>query len=179
MDRQLDIKLNPHPTRRYELIVTVNAPGPVDRVTASADYVVGNETCTPYHSFEGLHDIPNTHRSIELTRMDEKTWKGYFYFDLLQDADYFGLGTCRWEIATVGPSFVVHGLTFSAGIGFFDAALGRLSVPENPVTQYFPKREFIDQTMSDSNTGGAMLSSVADKSREWFPVTIAVKEVKP
>jgi hypothetical protein len=166
--------LNPHPTQRYELTVTVDAPGSWDKISASVTYNISNVECTPKNSFEGVHELPDDiDHAITLTRVSEHTYKGYFYRDLLEGGDYYGLGVCHWTIKGVGPSFTVHALSFTAGINLDEVLSGK------SITQYFRKKEYFDQSMNDSNAGGAMLSSTDDAPGEWFPVTMTAKEVKP
>lgn len=179
MDQQPNIKLNPHPRQRYELIVTVDAPGPWDKASASAAYEVSNVECTPKNTFEGVHKVPNTVRSFELTRVDDKTYRGYFYRDLLLDEDYFGLGVCHWALQSVGPDFKIHGEIFGA-----DLTLQKV-VGQKTETSYFKKKEYSDQSI---NNGVALewpaysndsMEEVAKEPDAFFPITVTAKEVKP
>jgi hypothetical protein len=166
--------LNPHPTQHYELTVTVDAPGSFDSIKGYASYKISNVECTPKNSFEGVHEIPeDVDHEITLTRVDGRTYKGYFYRDLLEDADYFGLGACHWDIEAIGPNFTTHGLTF-------DAAMMREDIlADKTVTEYFRKKEYFDQSINDSNAGGALVSRTDDTPGEWFPVTMTAKKIKP
>ena len=166
--------LNPHPTQRYELTVTANAPGPWDRVSASVTYAIRNTECTPKNRFMGVHELPDdVNHTITLTRVDAHTYTGYFYRDLLQGGDYYGLGFCHWDLQAVGPDFVAHGLSFSASMTLNDI------LATKPVTQYFRKKEYLDHSMNDENAGAAMLSNTEDTPGEWFPVTMTAREIKP
>lgn len=175
MDNQLDIKLNPHPSQRYELIVTADPPGPWDSVEGYVSYEVQNVGCTPYHSFVGVHDIPRTDRSFTLTRVGEKTWKGYFYRDQLQDADYFGLGLCHWEMQSAGVLLKIHGLTFNSGLPFLDDAIRKIVIPEKPSIELFNTAQYMDSSLNDSNVIGTPSMTLKGKN---FPVTITVKKVR-
>lgn len=187
MNAQPDIKLNPHPTQRYEITVTTDAPGPWDAVQGHVSYIVKNADCTPKNNFEGIHTVPSTGRSFTLTRVDDKTYRGYVYRDLLEGGNYFGLGVCHWEMENVGASFLAHGLTFSAGLAFYDRATGRFAVSEKPSTEYFSKREYFDKTLKDQPPeNGMYISGGGDPEAppftanfgEPFPVTISVREIK-
>lgn len=174
-----DIKLNPHPVQRYELIATVDAPGEFDSVEGYLSYDVTNVECVPKNPFEGARNVPNTSRSFAMTRVDAHTWKGSFYRDLLQDEDYFGLGVCHWDIGTVSPGFVVHGQTFGPGLMLPDLKSSR------PLTRYFKVQTFLDRSMTDKNAGTALSWSSQDqevrtKPDKFFAITARVAvEVKP
>ena len=110
---------NPHPIRRYEVIATADAPGTWDSVKGYLTYEVANPECTPEDKFLGVHQLPReVGNDIAMTRVDEKTWKGYFYRDFVQDEDYYGLGRCHWDATSLVGVFVVHGETFSSGSVF-------------------------------------------------------------
>lgn len=174
VDQQPNIKLNPHPKQRYELIVTVDAPGAWDKVTASAAYEVSNEECVPKAPLTGGRNVPNTVRLFELTRVDDKTYRGYFYRDLLQDEDYFGIGTCHWDITSVGPDFVVHGRSFSPDAGLSDMLSGK------PYIAYFKIRDYFNRTLNNKNVGSALQwrpvdENIIEHPKDYFSVVLTVK----
>jgi hypothetical protein len=178
MDKHPDIKLNPHPVQRYELTATVDAPGPFDSVTGYVSYDVTNVECVPKDAWEGARNVPGSSHTFELTRVDDHTWKGYFYRDLLQDEDYFGLGICHWELGTVSPVFVVHGQSFNSGLMLPEVVGGQ------PNTRYFKVETFLDRSLTDDNAGSALSWSSRDKEVEaqpqrYFPITAHATEVKP
>lgn len=168
-------KKNLYPVKRYELTATADAPGPWDSVKGYIEYEVSNRECVPRDSFTGGQNVPNVDFGFEMTRVNEKTWKGYFYEDLLQDEDYFGLGVCRWSITTVGPQFIVHGESFTSG-----DALSVL-LRKGRETEYFRKKDFTDQSFTGD---GALPYSdknpkYIDNPAAFFPITVTVKEVTP
>jgi len=87
---------NPHPVKRYEVTATADAPGSWDEVSGTAFFDVVSLDCTHENKFLGVHVKP-TDIAIEfkMDRVDEKTWKGYFYRDAILDDDYYG-----WAFAT-------------------------------------------------------------------------------
>lgn len=178
-------KLNAHPSQRYELTVTANAPGPWDSVKGFVTYAVGNVECTPKDTFAGVHELPKqvTHE-ITLTRIDAHTWHGYFYRDALEGGNYFGLGVCHWEMEGVDMAFQVHGFTFSAGIPFLDMSTYKVAVPDKPVTEYFSKADYFDTALKDqAPKGGIMVASghgpeappFSKNFGEPFPITLSVR----
>lgn len=166
---------NPHPVQRYEIIATAEAPGPWDSVKGYLTYDVINQECTPENKFLGVHIMPrDVGLDIEMTRVDEKTWRGYFYRDYLQDDDYHGLGTCHWDVTSVAGVFTVHEKVFGPGSVFQDF------LRNGPQTEYFRKSEYEDRSRV-----GRTLSTTPDDPevirhpKAYFPMTVAVKEVSP
>lgn len=165
-----DIKLNPHPTQRYELIATVDAPGAFDSVEGFLSYDVTNVECVPKNPVEGARNVPTTSRSFVLTRVDERTWKGSFYRDLLQDEDYFGLGVCHWELANASPVFRVHATSFSPAFVLGDSIEGTL-------TRYFKRSDYSNQALQDVAALGfsADDAEVNKSTHSFFPITVTIK----
>ncbi|MGB3268479.1 MAG: hypothetical protein WBA65_00835 [Rhodanobacter sp.] len=166
---------NPHPVQRYEIIATAQAPGPWDSVKGYLTYEVVNAECTPENKFLGVHVLPReVGLDIEMTRVDGKTWKGYFYRDFLRDDDYYGLGMCHWDPTSVGGVFVVHGGTFGAG----DTLTVLMS--KGPQTMYFRKADFLARASKDGGYGTTPEDpEVINHAEAYFPITVAVKEVTP
>jgi hypothetical protein len=167
---------NPHPVQRYEIIATAEAPGPWDSVKGYISYDVVNQECTRENKFLGVHILPrDVGLDIEMTRVDEKTWKGYFYRDYLNNDDYYGLGTCRWDATSVAAVFVVHSRSFSSGDTLSDL------VQKGSQTEHFKRSDFLDRAPTPY---GARFFSATDpeyvKDQDaFFPVRIAVKEASP
>ncbi|WP_426662345.1 hypothetical protein [Rhodanobacter aciditrophus] len=162
---------NPHPVKLYEVIATAEAPGPWDSVKGYVAYEVSNRRCVPRGSFTGSQNVPNVAFDFKMTRVDEKTWKGYFYGDLLQDEDYFGLGACHWHVTQASPVFSIHGKSFVLSSSMEDV---------NPYTEYFKKSDFLDQSGKDDGYGTTLNDpEIAKHPDAFFPVTATVKEVTP
>ncbi|MGN2247737.1 hypothetical protein ACFWZ3_13700 [Frateuria sp. GZRR35] len=173
-----DIKLNPHPTQRYELIATVDAPGAFDSVEGFLSYDVTNVECVPKNPVEGARNVPTTSRSFVLTRVDERTWKGSFYRDLLEDEDYFGLGVCHWDIGTVSPGFVVHGQTFGPGL------MLPMVLSDQPFRRYFSKADYFNRSNNDMNAGVALERPSHDEEvrkhpDRFFHIEVQARKVVP
>lgn len=181
MNHEPDVKSNPHPVQRYELTVTVDAPGPWDKISGTAVYDITNEKCIRYNDFEGVYMRPATvGREFVLTKVDDHTYRGYFYRDALEPGDYYGKGACHWDVAAVGPTFIAHGLTFVPRIGldtnkpgFGDALDG------SKATEWLKRKEYFDRSLTDANYGWSSLSDRDEAPGEWFSVTMAARRVKP
>ncbi|UKE51730.1 hypothetical protein KCU57_05290 [Xanthomonas translucens] len=169
-------QLNPHPQKRYEVIATSHAPGPWDSFEGGyIGYDVINTKCVPMIAFIGEQHRPNTGLDVPMTRVDDHSWKGYFYRDALQDEDYFKLGVCHWDVTSVSVSAIAQGVRF-AWSGSPEELLRN-----GPETRYFKKsvygdRSFVLDGAPDLDPADP---EVLQNPDAYFPVTIAVKEVTP
>jgi hypothetical protein len=169
-------KKNPHPVKRYEVTATADAPGPWDSVKGYIGYDVINPECTPEDKFLGVHAMPqDVGQDIEMTKVDDKTWKGYFYRDLIQDEDYYGLGVCHWDATSVGGTFVAHGETFGSGDTL------EVLLKKGSQTEYFKKSEYLDHSLTGDQAlvSTAATPEVVQHPDAFFPITVSVKEVVP
>lgn len=168
-------KKNPHPVKRYEVIATSEAPGPWDSVKGYLPLAITNVACVPQGSFTGGRNVPNHGVEFEITRIDEKTWKGYFYRDALQDEDYFGLGKCHWDSIGVTPIFTAHGNKFGALTWLDDAQ------KKGPQVSYFKKSDFLDgsQLSNGVQNYSSVRPEVTQHPDAFFKITVTVKVVEP
>ncbi|MBB5876932.1 hypothetical protein [Xanthomonas sp. 3498] len=166
---------NPHPVKRYEVIATSQAPGPWDSIEGYIGYDVVNKKCLPMDSFLGEQDVPNIGVDIEMTRMDEHTWKGYFYRDALQDEDYYKLGVCHWDVTSVAITAVAKGVRFN-----WSHTLNTL-LRDGLQTSYFKKSVYGDPAAArhGAQTLTAEDPDVVQHPDAYFPVTVVVKDVIP
>ncbi|UYK71953.1 hypothetical protein [Xanthomonas sacchari] len=166
---------NPHPVKRYEVIATSHAPGSWDSIIGYIHYDVINAKCVPMDSFIGQQDVPKIGVHIEMTPVDDHTWKGHFYRDAFQDEDYYKLGVCHWDVTSVSVNTIVQGVRFGWG-GLFTELLR-----DSPEASYFKKSVYGDKSFAPY--GAPDLSpndpEVLQHPDAYFPVTIAVKEVMP
>jgi hypothetical protein len=168
-------KQNPRPVKRYEVIATADAPGPWDSAKGRVAFEVSNRDCVPQDSFTGARNVPNTTYDFELVRVDDKTWKGYFYRDQLEDEDYFGLGVCHWDATTVGPIFLARDETFNAGAWLDDA------LHKGPQTSYFKKSSYGDRSFAGMAAPeySALRPEFAQDPGAFFPIVVTIKETTP
>ncbi|PPU91323.1 hypothetical protein XalbCFBP2523_15085 [Xanthomonas albilineans] len=166
---------NPHPVKRYEVIATSHAPGPWDSIEGYIYYDIINTKCVPMKPFVGEQDVPDTRVDISMIRVDDHTWKGYFYRDAFQDEDYYKLGVCHWDAMNAGVSAMRQGVRFN-WVGMLDELL-RGSTER----RYFKKSVYGD--LSFVPYGAPDLDPADDEVLQhpdaYFPVTIAVKEAMP
>ncbi|WP_426683657.1 hypothetical protein ABFU84_05530 [Xanthomonas translucens pv. undulosa] len=166
--------LNPHPVKRYEVIATSHAPGPWDSIKAYIGYDVINAKCVPMIPFIGEQHMPNTGLYVPMTRVDDHTWKGYFYRDALQDEDYFKLGVCHWDVTSVSVSAMGQGVRFS-----WSGSLEEL-LRDSQETSYFRKSAYGDRSLHFPPLNlTAEDPEVRQHPDAHFTATIAVKEATP
>jgi hypothetical protein len=166
---------NPHPVQRYEVTATSEAPGPWDSIIGYIHYDVINKKCVSMDSFLGEQNVPNIGIDMEMTRVDDHTWRGYFYRDALQDEDYYKLGVCHWDVTSVSANTMAQGVRFGWG-GLFDELLH-----DSPETSYFKKSVYGDRSFAPYGAPNysPLRPEYKQNPGEFFPVTIAVKEVTP
>lgn len=171
---------NPHPVKRYEITATSEAPGQWDSIEGYIGYDIvkgdnGIVKCVPMDSFLGVQSLTSIGLDIAMTRVNDHTWRGYFYRDALQDEDYYNLGVCHWDVTGVSVSAMAQGVRF-AWSDLFDDLLHK-----GPETRYFKKSVYGDQSFAQY---GAPDLDPADPEvlkhpDAYFKVTLAVKEIAP
>jgi hypothetical protein len=112
-----DINLNPRPTKRYELTVTIkNAPGPFDSMQTIAQYDVTDRFCVPTLPGSGATNPPDKTVPLTMTKVDENTYTGTFYADLIKDEAYSEKGMCHWKLTAVSMYLQHKNLTLPPSI---------------------------------------------------------------
>jgi hypothetical protein len=170
---QPDIKQNPDPRMRYEIVATVEgAPGPFDQVLGIADYRVTNELCVPPTPVMGARIVPEKRADIVFKHEHDNVYRAVVYLDLLQDEDYFGKGICHWSLSGAGIELRHEGVTFSAAL-FHDDVLARKAV-----SRYFAEASYAKTTPQRIDTG------ITDRENfhgagKLFSVTMKAEERKP
>lgn len=162
-----EVRENPHPVQRYQLTVTVqDAPGLFDSVTASVDYQVKNDHCVPLQSFSGARLAPRKHLPVNLKRVGPATYQGSFFADLLQDADYYGLGVCHWRLVAAGARLKTRSVAFSPSI------IRKKVLAQDRVTTYFPVAAYSYPDSRGIVTGQPRTAYVSSHPSHFFSVTL-------
>ena len=173
MNDKLNIQHNPHPKMRYEITLTIqDAPGPFDSITGFMLYQVENKQCSPEDPISGTYGHrPSKHVPIEFTRTSDNTYTGTVYLDLLQNADYFGLGVCHWKMAAAVVLLKAGEVTFSP-----DISLNKITIQQSEI-RYFSKKAYGDTSIKDQHDIGAPMSEIITRYRdEFFFTTLIAKE---
>ena len=169
-----DIKLNPNPRVRYEITAVVkDAPGPFDRIEGAVEYKVTDRKCVPLTPITGAAQFPEKRVPIELRRIDDHTYKGDVYVDLLQDEDYFGMGVCHWSLIGADVSFQINKLYFSPSL-FHDELLA-----QRTVTRFFSQRSYELSTTQRVDTGNARREDFKEDANRTFSIELTAREKTP
>ncbi|NYE27394.1 hypothetical protein HDE78_000319 [Rhodanobacter sp. K2T2] len=143
-----DIKFNPHPTKRYELTVTIkDAPGPFDSMQTYVLYDVTDPFCVPTLPGSGATNEPRKSVPLTLTKVGENTYTGTFYSDLIKDEDYSGKGVCHWKLSAVSMYLRHEKLTLPPSITWENILAGK------PQTTYFSGLSYADASAERVDAG--------------------------
>lgn len=96
-------KTNPNPAQGYEITVElVDPPADIRSIAGEAHFGVSSRACLPYQDRIARVTIGTSYiKKFALTRIDAHTYQGRIFLDWPIDEDYYGLGMCKWRIATV------------------------------------------------------------------------------
>jgi hypothetical protein len=167
-----DIKQNPHPKQAYEITVTIrDAPGPFDSVKGEMLFRVANSDCVPQDPVSGARKVPISDVAAPLSQTGTGIFSGTVYLDLLQDSNYFGLGTCRWRLEDFLATFDAFDVSFGGNI-LEDQIRAEVST-----TQYIAKKLFRRSDIPDMSVGAVPMSDYIRANREkFFSITLTAKE---
>lgn len=172
--KQPDIKPNPTPHKRYEIILTIEgAPGSFDTVSGMVDYKVANDRCVPLTPISGATLAPEKRVPVELTRVDDGVYKGSFYADALLDEDYYGMGVCHWGLVGATAELRAGKVDFSPAIFVSDILAG------NSVTRYFAKRSYLHRDIERVDIGNPSRADFQQDAHDTFAITLRAEEAAP
>ena len=174
-------KRNPAPKQRYDITMTVaNAPGPFGSVEGFAQYEAPDCWYT-LDRIAGVPAIPHVTLPVSYTKVDDTTYVGTVYLDVMQDEDYFGRGICKWVLTSARVSLKATGTreeaSFTAYVHLDDFA------NKKPVTTYFQKEfyplvtEIRDASIQGRTERSKISPGISDK--DLFTITLAPQEVQP
>jgi hypothetical protein len=165
-----DIQLNPHPKMRYEITITIkDAPGPFDAMQTIAQYDIENDRCVPLTPGSGATIAPDKTVEMPLTRVGDNVYRGEVYTDLVEDADYYGQGVCRWKSSGVSLYLRHKKLTMWPSLSLENI------IAQKPETTYFSGFSYAEADTERVDTGIADPSNM-HKSDHVFSVTFVAKE---
>ncbi|WP_175926302.1 hypothetical protein [Burkholderia cepacia] len=169
MSREPAFRLNPEPRRPYEITVTVeDAPAPFDSISVHVLYQVVNDRCIRTLRGSGATPVLERSVSVELTRVDGHRYTGEMFADLMQDEDYFGLGTCHWAVESVNAEARINQLVLSTGT--MPAGSG---APAS-VERFFSNHSFADAQRSRVSIGNARRSDFGPDAGDTFSIVLTV-----
>lgn len=167
-----DIKQNPHPKQAYEITVTIrDAPGPFDSVKGEMAFEVENHDCVPQDPVSGARKVPTRYPLVPLEALGGGRYRGTIYLDLLQDDDYFGLGTCHWQFN--GLIVTAHAFNRTFGANFTPDQIRAQNVHD----RYVPKDLYAPAPMDDLNyPAGSSDADVMQHPEKFFAIELTAKE---
>ncbi|WP_430544110.1 hypothetical protein [Xanthomonas hortorum] len=173
---------NPHPTQAYRITMTIeDAPGPFEWVSGTAFYEMTNrDACTPIDRSLGMSTkqkedgIP-----INFEKVNDTTYVAKIYADGMIDADYYGKGTCSFELNGVGISLKATGKHEDTR---FQPALFKSEIYSSvPKITYFWKGRYPKEDIDNFPDGGRLaIDQFNDNARNnIFKVTLTTEKVIP
>ena len=165
-----DIKLNPHPIKRYEITMTIEgAKGPFDSIETIAQYDIANDRCVPLTPGSGATIAPDKTIPIHMTKVGENAYRGEIYTDQLVDEDYYGKGVCHWQLTAFSGYLRVKKRMISTGIELDEV------VAKKPATRFFSNQNFTNPALSGVDNGVGDRSTYKDPA-DTFSVTFTARE---
>ncbi|KPL50118.1 hypothetical protein XAXN_03440 [Xanthomonas axonopodis] len=173
---------NPHPTQAYRITMTIeDAPGPFGYISGTAFYDMTNhEQCTPMEPIEGVWSkskedgIP-----MVFQKLDASTCVATIHADGMVDADYYGMGICRFELSGVGITLKATGRHEETR---FQPLLFRRDIESGkPIAVYFWKGGYPrSQVENYPDTGEDDANKYAEPNRSnLFRVILKTEKVTP
>lgn len=112
-----EVRLNPSPQQHYRITLTIeDPPAEISAVKGTVQFDVKDKKCMPMTDpIAGVWKHTSFSRSV-VFRGQGNTYVGDVYTDQLLDEDYFGLGTCKWNLTGVIAGFHVGKIERSIAI---------------------------------------------------------------
>ncbi|MEH6422138.1 hypothetical protein [Pseudomonas sp. CGJS7] len=116
-----EIKLNPNPKHKYEVVMTIrDVPRPFEKIAGNLQFDVprDKDACIPLdqtRALGGVRNRPTKDIPLELRKVSDTEYRGVFFTDMILEEDYYGLGVCPWELTAVGVKLFAKPAVFSTG----------------------------------------------------------------
>jgi len=176
--KRAEYPLNPHPKERYELIVKIDgAPGPFKDVRGGMHYWVPDNSCVPPKGgpMNPIRFSPEATIPFPLEQLDATTYRAEVWTDGMIDRNYYGLGTCKWEL--VAATIVLKGrsVTFAPDLWLRDLRAEKAKV------LYFSDAIYSAHDLEGWPESGEQSSSnFSEKVRnDLFTITLTPRRVAP
>ena len=179
-------QLNPHPKQAYRLKIKINdAPGPLVSMNDTYIRYMARDCSYVINHMEGATAHPKKYVNTPLRQVGKDEYEASFYFDAVQDEDYFGEGVCHWKPDGFGGTFKATGKEEETGFTISDVMRNLLE--RKKLTKYYwkwayPYSRKEDGTLySDSVDSGIVSPEIydAEKHKEMFTITVTLEEVQP
>ena len=183
-------QLNPHPKQAYRLRIKINdAPGPLVSMNDTYIRYMARDCSYVINHIEGVTSHPRKYVDIPLRQVGKDEYEASFYFDAVQDEDYFGEGVCHWKPDGFGGTFKATGKEEETGFTISDVMRNLLE--KKTLTKYYWKGGYPyyknqdgsiyrSNTMTDFGVSPDKLDIYTDEQRQsLFKITVTIEEIKP
>ena len=177
-------QLNPHPKQAYRLKIKINdAPGPLKFMGDMTIRYMARNCSYIINHFEGVSVEPTKRINTPIREIGRDEYETVFYFDAVQDEDYFGEGVCRWQPDGFGVSLRATGSPEETAFNVSDVM--RNILEKKTLTNYYwkwayPYSRKEDGTLyTDSVDFGIDSPEIysAEQHKEMFTITVTLEEI--
>ena len=179
-------QLNPHPKQAYRLRTKINdAPGPLVSMNDTYIRYMARDCSYVINHIEGVTSHPRKYIDIPLRQVGKNEYEASFYFDAVQDEDYFGEGVCHWKPDGFGGTFKATGKEEETGFTISDVMRNLLE--KKTLTKYYWKWSYPYFTREDGSISPNFVNFgitspelySAEEHKEMFTITVTLEEIKP
>ena len=177
-------QLNPHPKQAYRLKIKINdAPGPLVSMNNTYVRYMARDCSYVINHIEGVTSHPRKYVDIPLRQVGKNEYEASFYFDAVQDEDYFGEGVCHWKPDGFGGTFKATGKEEETGFTISDVMRNLLE--KKTLTKYYWKWSYPYFTREDGSISPDFVNFgitspelySAEEHKEMFTITVTLEEV--
>ena len=177
-------QLNPHPKQAYRLRIKINdAPGPLVSMNDTYIRYMARDCSYVINHIEGVTSHPRKYVDIPLRQVGKDEYEASFYFDVVQDEDYFGEGVCHWKPDGFGGTFKATGKEEETGFTISDVMRNLLE--KKTLTKYYWKWSYPYFTREDGSISPDFVNFgitspelySAEEHKEMFTITVTLEEV--
>ena len=177
-------QLNPHPKQAYRLRIKINdAPGPLVSMNDTYIRYMARDCSYVINHIEGVTSHPRKYVDIPLRQVGKNEYEASFYFDAVQDEDYFGEGVCHWKPDGFGGTFKATGKEEETGFTISDVMRNLLE--KKTLTKYYWKWSYPYFTREDGSISPDFVNFgitspelySAEEHKEMFTITVTLEEV--
>ena len=179
-------QLNPHPKQAYRLKIKINdAPGPLVSMNNTYIRYMARDCSYVINHLAGVTSHPRKYVDIPLRQVGKNEYEASFYFDAVQDEDYFGEGVCHWKPDGFGGTFKATGKEEETGFTISDVMRNLLE--KKTLTKYYWKWSYPYFTREDGSISPDFVNFgitspelySAEEHKEMFTITVTLEEIKP
>mgnify|MGYP000961044086 FL=1 len=178
-------QLNPHPKQAYRLKIKINdAPGPLVSMNDTYIRYMARDCSYVINHIEGVTSHPRKYVDIPLRQVGKNEYEASFYFDAVQDEDYFGEGVCHWKPDGFGGTFKATGKEEETGFTISDVMRNLLE--KKTLTKYYWKWSYPYFTREDGSISPDFVNFgitspelySAEEHKEMFTITVTLEEIQ-